>query len=145
VVVAVVTVNVVQVAIDEVIDVVAVGDRLVAAAGAVPVAFGVLATVVRRRAVRGVGGADREAVLLDTAGPMVVQVAVVQVIDVALVAHAGVTAAGAVLVLVVGVARGTHAGGSFLETLVHYSGHVPHFPLLCTPRRHVETRAGSTA
>jgi hypothetical protein len=112
VVVAVVAVRVVQVAADEVIGVVAVGHGLVAAAGAVLVGLVVAVAGVGRRAGGRVGGADRQAVLLDAAAVGVVQVAVVQVIDVVFVLDGGVAAAGAVLVVVVFV-RLRHASASF--------------------------------
>ena len=104
-VVAVVAVRVVQVAIDEVIDVVAMRHRFVAAAGAMHVAgFVAVAVVVRGADVR-VGGADGDAVFIDVVAVRVVQVAVVQVINVAFVFDGGVTAIRAVLVFVVGVVR----------------------------------------
>jgi hypothetical protein len=99
VVVAVVAVGVVQVAAYQVIDVVAVRHRFVATAGAVAVPLLVLAAVVGRGAGRGVLGADRNVMFLHSARLGVVQVAVVQVIDVALVADARVPAARAVLVV----------------------------------------------
>src|SRR5438067_13097150 len=109
VVVAVVAGGVVEVAADEIIGVVAVGDRLVAAAGAVDVALHVPAAGVRRGAGVRVGRADRQGVLAHRAvGLGVVQVAVVQVVGVAVVLDGRVPAAGAVPVLVVrvGVRRG---------------------------------------
>ena len=112
-----VAVRVVQVAIDKVIDVVAMRHRFVAAAGAVDVSgfvaaagavdvsgFVAAAVVVGRAGVR-VGGADGDAVFIDVVAMRVVQVAVVQVIDVAVVFDGGVAAASAVLVRVVGVVR----------------------------------------
>jgi hypothetical protein len=105
VVVAVVAVGVVQVPVHQVIDVVAVRHRLVAAAGAVAVVLRVLAAVVGGGAARGVVGADRQGVFLHPAGAGVVKVPVVQVIDVALVVNAGVPAPGPVLVVVARVVR----------------------------------------
>jgi len=80
VVVAVVAVRVVQVAADEVIDVVAVRHRLVPAALAVDVADLVAAAVVRRGTRGRVRGVDRQHVLVDVVAVRVVQVAVVQVV-----------------------------------------------------------------
>ena len=100
-VVAVVTVRMVQMAIDEVIDVVAMRHRFVAAAGAMHVA---VAVMVGGADVR-VGGADGDGVFIDVVAVRVVQVAVVQVINVAFVLDGGVAAACAVLVFVVGVVR----------------------------------------
>ena len=104
-VVAVVAVRVVQVTIDEVVDVVAMRHRFVAATGAVHVSRFVAAAVVFRRAGVWVGGADGDAVFIDVVAVRMVQVAVVQVINVAFVFDGGVTAIRAVLVFVVGVVR----------------------------------------
>ena len=104
-VVAVVAVWVVQVAIDEIVDVVAMRYCFVTAAGAVHVSrFVATAVVVGRASVR-VGGADCDDVLINVVTMLVVQVAVVQVINVAFVLDGGVAAVRAVLVFVVGVVR----------------------------------------
>ena len=97
--------RVVQVAIDEVVNVVAMRHGFVAATGAVDVSRFVAAAVVVRRAGIRVGGADGDAVFMNVVAMRVVQVAVVQVIDVAVVLDGGVAAARAVLVRVVGVVR----------------------------------------
>jgi hypothetical protein len=74
----------------------------------------VLAAVMLRGAVGRVGGVHLKLVLLDAAGPHVVQVAVVQVVHVPVVSQAGVAAAGAVLVIVVRVrAWGGQESSSF--------------------------------
>ena len=112
-----VAVRVVQVAIDKVIDVVAMRHRFVAAAGAVDVSgfvaaagavymsrFVAVAVMIWGADVR-VGGADGDAVFIDVVAVRMVQVAIVQVIDVAFVFDGGVAAASAVLVRVVGVVR----------------------------------------
>jgi hypothetical protein len=99
VVVAVVAVRVVQVAVDEVVDVVAVGDRFVAAAGAVHVA-GLVAAAARGAGVQPSGflvGVTSRLVLVDVVTVRVMQVAVVQVVDVVAVPDRGVAAVGAVL------------------------------------------------
>ncbi len=101
VVVAVVAVRMVQVAVDEVIDVVAIRDGFVAAAGAVNVLLVVAAAGMLGRARGRVAGVDREGVVVDMVAVHVVQVAVVQVVGVALVLHGGVAAARAMLVAVV--------------------------------------------
>jgi hypothetical protein len=84
VVVAVTPMGVMQVAVDEVVDVVPVRDRLVTAGRAVDVRLVVRAARVRRRACVGVGAADADTVLFDAAAVRVMQVPVVQVVDVAL-------------------------------------------------------------
>ena len=100
VVVAVVAVGVVQVAVDQVVDMVAMGDGWMTAVGAVLVAFFVAAAGVLGSAVGGVGFVDGEGVFLDFVCFDVVQVAVVQVVDVAVVDDAGVATSRAVLVRV---------------------------------------------
>jgi hypothetical protein len=100
VVVAVVAVRVVKVTADQVVDVLAVRDRLVAAVRPVFVFGIVVGAVVAGRAVGGIGLADRQYVALDPARAVVVQLAVVEVIQVIVVADGGVTAAWAVLVVV---------------------------------------------
>ena len=91
VVVAVVAVGVMEVAVDQVVDVIAVGDGGVAAVGAMLVAFFVAFAGVFGGAVGGVGFVDGEGMLLDPILFDVVQVAVVQVIDVADVDDSGGT------------------------------------------------------
>lgn len=93
----------VQVAADEVVGVIAVGHGFVAAAGAVLMALLVFAAVVSRRARGRIGAADFELVLLDVLAVLMVQMAVVEIIDVAVVFHRGVAAVRTVLVVVVRV------------------------------------------
>jgi hypothetical protein len=96
--------RVVQVARDEVIDVVAVRHRFVPAAGAVNVSRLVPAAGVAGGAGLGIGRGDGQHMLLDhSARGGVVEVAVVQVIDMAVVLNGRVPAAGAVNVVVIGV------------------------------------------
>ena len=97
--------RVVQVAIDEVVNVVAMRYGFVAAAGAVYMSRFVAVAVMIWGADVRVGGADGDAVFIDVVAVRMVQVAIVQVIDVAFVFDGGVTAACAVLVFVVGVVR----------------------------------------
>jgi hypothetical protein len=103
VVVAVIAVGVVEAAVDEVVDVVAVGHGLVPAPGAVDVLGVVDGGDARLDGVApgGVARADGQDVLVDLAVGDVVEVPVVEVIDVAVVLDGGVPAAGAVLVGVV--------------------------------------------
>ena len=76
-----------------------------AAAGAVPVGLLVHAAIVAGRATGRIGAADGQMMLLDARGPNMVQMAVVQVIDVALVLDGHVAAVGTVLMIVVGMMR----------------------------------------
>ena len=99
--IAMVAVRMVQVAVDEVIDVIAVRDRLMAAAGAVYVVLRMPAARVLRRAVARILDRYVQSVFLDLAPLGVVQVAVVQVIDVIAVLDRGVAAILAVIVIVI--------------------------------------------
>ncbi len=112
--VAVALVGMMQVASDDVVGVVAVGDGLVTTARAVDMAGLVGFTRVAVTAVRGVGRVDRERVLVDVVAMHVVQVAVVEVVGVAIVPNGGVAASGAVDVVVGGVGMAGH-GDSFLR------------------------------
>jgi hypothetical protein len=100
VVVAVVAVWVMEVTADQVVDVLAVGDRLVAAVRSVLVFALVFGAVVAGRAVGGIGLADRQYVALDAARAVMVQLTLVEMIHVIVVADGGMTAAWAVLVVV---------------------------------------------
>jgi hypothetical protein len=98
VIVAMIAVGMMQVPLDQKVDVVAMRDGLVPAAGAVLVA----ALDVRRAAGR-IRRADRDRMLVDVIAVHVMQVAVVQIVDMTLVADRRVPAARAMLVRVVGV------------------------------------------
>ena len=108
VVVTVVAVRVMQVAIHQVVGVVAVGHGLVAAIRAVDMARLVSAAIVSRGALGGIGGVDRERVLVDVPDVRMMQMPVMQVIGVPIVLDRRMSAAGAVNVIVVGMllARG---------------------------------------
>ena len=94
--VAVVAVRMVQVALDEVVHMVAVGQGLVSAARAVLVVGGVGSAVVLRSAGDGILRADLDRMLVVVALVGVMEVAVVQIVDVTVVFDGGVSAAGAV-------------------------------------------------
>jgi hypothetical protein len=95
--------------------VVAVGNRLVTAAGAVDMPRFVIAATVVRRASVGVGAGHLEHVLIDMTFVRVVKVTIVQIIDVAVVANGGVAASGPMLVSMVRVSRGG-AGGHWVSS-----------------------------
>jgi hypothetical protein len=101
--VAMIAMRMVQVAFDKVIDVVAVGDCLMTAAGPVLVPLGVLAAVMRGRAGSGIGAADRQSVFFNLAAGRMMEMAVVDIIHVAVMLDCFVTAARSVLMRVVGV------------------------------------------
>ena len=100
VVVAMIAVRMLQMAADQVIDVVAVRHRFVPAAGPMHMTGAMAGTVVLRRAAVRIGGADGDHVLVDMVAMHVVQMAVVQEIDVPVVLDPGVSAVFAVDVLV---------------------------------------------
>jgi hypothetical protein len=112
VIVAVVAVGMVEAAINEVIDVIAMRHRLVSATRSVVVPVLVGAGVVRRGAAAGIVCGHFEGVFLDRAiRILVMEVAVVQVIEVIAVTNRGVSASVAVLVVVVFVKMGAHDPG----------------------------------
>lgn len=106
--VAVAAVRMVKVAVDEVVDMVAVRNRLVPTAGAVDVITSVTAAAVIGRAGGWIGTADLDAALVDVTVVKAVEMAVVQVVDVVPVTNAAVAAVRAVLmrVIVVNAMRG---------------------------------------
>lgn len=102
-VIAVVAVGVVQVAIDQIVDMVTVGHGFVTAARTVNVAWLVAVANVCGGTGGWVGGAHSDDVLVHMVTVGVVQMAVVQIVYMAIVTHSGVAAAWTVLVGVVGV------------------------------------------
>jgi hypothetical protein len=108
VVVAVPGVRVMQVAGDEVVDVIAMRDRFVTATRAVDMALGVTIAAVRRRARGRIGRADLEDTLVDVAVMIVVEVAIVKVIDVVAMTDSEVAAVGAVDVIVIRMSGVAH-------------------------------------
>jgi len=102
-VVAVVAVGMVQVAVDQVIHVIAVGHRGVAASGSVNMAPRVAAARMSRRASVRIGGVHGDDMLVDVSLVGMVQVPVVKVVDVVAVPDRRVTASGAVRVGMVAV------------------------------------------
>jgi hypothetical protein len=103
VVVAVVAVRVVEVAVDEIVDMVAMRDAFVAAAGPVLVAGIVARAFVAGRAGGGIGLGDVNAVLVDMVAVRMMQMAVVQIVDVVAVLHSRVAAVRPVLMGMAGV------------------------------------------
>lgn len=104
-VVAVPVVGVMEMAVDEVVDMVAVRDRLVPAALAVHVVGAVTVARVAARAGGGMVAVDRDDVFVDVILVGMVEMAVVEVVDVAVVLDGDVAAARAVLVRMTGVDR----------------------------------------
>jgi hypothetical protein len=102
VVIAVAAVGVVEMAVDEVVDVIAVGDGFVTAVGAVNVVSGVAGAGMAGGAVVGIFAGDGEGVFVVVVAVVVVEMAVVKEVDVAVVEDGGMAAAGAVDVDVIG-------------------------------------------
>ena len=98
VVVTMTAMRMVQMAIHEVIDVVVVRHRFMAAIGGVDVSC--IVTRCRRGAAIGISGADFDNVLIDVIAVRMMQMSFVQVIDMPVVFHSRVAAAGAVVMIV---------------------------------------------
>ncbi|MCI0915157.1 hypothetical protein [Pseudomonas putida] len=108
-VVAVIAVRVVEVAIDQVIDMITMGDRLMPAARAVGMVGSMAATLVAGGATVGILAVGFQCVFIDMVAMYVMQVPVVQVIDMPIVLDCSVAAAGFVLMVMVGMlVAGTH-------------------------------------
>jgi hypothetical protein len=88
-------VRMVEVSVDEVVDVIAMRNRFVAAAGAMPMAGIVSGASMIRRASRRIGGAHFDHVFIDLITVRLMQVAVVQVVHVIAVLDRGVATTGA--------------------------------------------------
>ncbi len=95
--IAVTVVDVVQAAVNKVVDVVAMWHRLVPAAR--PMHMGTAG--LQRCALLGVGGTHFNHVFVIVIAVRVMQMAIVQVVDVAIVAYRNMPATGAVLVIIV--------------------------------------------
>jgi hypothetical protein len=100
VVVAVIAMRMMQVAFHQIIGVIAVRDRFVAAAGAVAMFFVVASAIVARSTCRGICSADGQPVLLDTGFGHMVQMAVMEIVYVSVMFDACVAAIRPVLVSV---------------------------------------------
>jgi hypothetical protein len=110
-----VTVRVMQMTLDQVVRVVAVGDSLVATTGPMTVRSVVSAAAVIGRTTVWIRRAYRKRVLVHMILVGVMQMSIMQIVDMAIVTNGGVAAAGSVLVRVIGVNRmivGSH-GFSF--------------------------------
>jgi hypothetical protein len=92
-----------QAAVDQIVDVVAVRYRLVATARSMAMCRLMTASAMLNAAAVGIGSAHFDDVLLDLTLVGVIQVPVIEVVDMSMVANGDVTAAGAVLMLMRGV------------------------------------------
>lgn len=102
-------------AVDQIVNVIAVGNGLMAAAGAVDVSGVMRATGVLGGALGRVGGGEADRVFVDVAIVGMVQVAVVEIVDVIIVLDGGMTAASLMMVGMFGM---NGAGGHKLLLLV---------------------------
>jgi hypothetical protein len=104
VIVAMISVGMVQMAIDQIIDVIAMWNFLMPAVRAMHVLFVMAAAIMVGGTCRRILGRDREDMLDDRAvGVGVVKMAVVQVIDVPLMVNRGMAATGAVPMIMMAV------------------------------------------
>jgi hypothetical protein len=103
VVVATISVGMVQVTVDQIVDVVAMWHSLVTAPGAMNVVGRMRTAVVAWRALVGIVRADFELVLVYVIAMRMVQVAIVKIIDVIAMLDSGVAAVCAMLMIVSGV------------------------------------------
>ena len=110
VIVAMAAVRVVQMAIDEIIRVVAMRNRLMAAAGTVDMICGMAAALVVRGATVRICGGDFDHMLIDMVPVDMVEMAVVQIVNMPGMMDGDMAAIAAVLVAVVGMV-GKCAGG----------------------------------
>jgi hypothetical protein len=113
VVVAMIAMRMMQPSAHEVIDVITMGHGLVSAGWPM-----LVRTAGLRRALDRIGGVDRDGVLVDMILVRVMEVAVVEIIDVAFMADRRMPAVGTMLVSVVGMmllGAGGHAVFSFLS------------------------------
>jgi hypothetical protein len=107
-----VAVRMMQPSAHQVIDVIAMGHRLVSAGRPM-----LVRTARWRRAPHGIGGVDRDSVLIDMILVWVMQVAIMEIIDVAVMADRRMPTLGTMFVGVVGMMLlgvGGHDGFSFL-------------------------------
>lgn len=111
-----VAMRVMQVAVDEVINMIPVRDGGMTAAGAMNMAGLVACAAVSGRAGIRVGRCNGNDMLINMVAMGMMQMAVMQIIDMIAVTNSDVTTAGAVFMLVVGVVRQgavAHGSGSF--------------------------------
>jgi hypothetical protein len=111
VVVAMIAVRMMQPPVHQIVDVIAVGNRFMTAAGTV----GMACAAYVRRALHRIASADGERVLVDVIAMHVVQVPVMQVIDVTVVTNCRVSAVRTMPMTVIGVMGQVTCGHDFLQ------------------------------
>jgi hypothetical protein len=100
-----IAVRMVQVSVDQIISVITVWNRLMTTAGAMSMRRLMVAASVLRRAAIRIRGSDFDHVFIDMTVVHMMQVAVVEIIDVAVMSNRGMTAARPVHVWILGVIR----------------------------------------
>lgn len=118
------SIGIVQVAMNQVVRMVAVRNGLVAATGPVLVLLVVTAAIVLSNTRRGMAGIDRDHVLINMVGMQVVQMPVVKIVSVSFMLDSGVAAARTMFMWV-GFVNTTLIGHSFppsarISGLLHY-------------------------
>lgn len=103
--IAMITVRMMQVAVHKIVDVVPMGNRFVSAGWPVYVIGCVAAAVMVGRTAIRVFRADLESVLIDMIGMRVVQMSIMQIVDMIAVPDGRVPAVRPVLVIVMGMMR----------------------------------------
>lgn len=107
-VVAVISMRVMQVAIHQIVDMIAVGNRLMAAPGTVNMVGVMPPTLVGRRTAIRIGITDLDHMLVDMILVRMMQMPIVKVVDMAVVLDSRVAAARAMFVLMVGMNLAAH-------------------------------------
>lgn len=100
VVVAMIAMRMMEMSIDQVVDMIAMGHGLVTTPRAMRVLGIVPAAGMLGSAHLGVGGVDVDRVFFDFGRSLVMEVAIVQIVDMVAMLHAGMSATGAMLVVV---------------------------------------------
>ncbi len=96
-------VRMVKMTVDEIVDMIAVWDRFVAAVGAMDMGAVVSTALVVRGADRGIRWREGDDMLINMAVVEMMKMTIVKVIDVIVVLDGGMTATGCVLMIVTGM------------------------------------------
>jgi hypothetical protein len=133
VIIAMIAVRMVQPALDEIVEMVAMRDLFMSAVWTVR-----MCAVELRRAARGICAIDRDHMFVDVILVHVVEMAIVQIVDVAVMANRGVPAIRAMLMRVVGVVFLGASGHQQCSSLVAWF-------VLCAPFQMEMVARGSDA
>ncbi|HVW51951.1 MAG TPA: hypothetical protein VHC91_16435 [Trinickia sp.] len=105
VVVAMIAMRVMQVAVDQIVDMIAVRDRLVSASGPMNVIRGMGATLMVRRTSIRIFPAHLDPMFVDVVTMWMMQMPIMQIVDVVAVPDSGMAAVRAMLMVMVGMMR----------------------------------------